>query len=332
VSVSVAVAVLAAALSLLVAGLARRYAITHALIDKPNARSSHSTDTPRGGGIGIVVAVLSGTGLLLANDLIDPGLGKALLFGGGAVAAIGWIDDHRHIGARWRALVHLLAAAWALLQLGGLPSLSVAGWTLELGLFGVPLALLGMVWVTNLYNFMDGIDGIAGSEGLFVAASAALLLALQGHHGMALLCLLIAAACSGFLYWNWPPTRLFMGDVGSGFLGYCFAVLALTGENSGELPIGVWLLLLAPFIADASYTLLARLLRGERVYEAHRQHAYQRLVRRPLSHLRVTLGWSALNLALILPLSLAVFYRPSLTLPVIALLYAALWLAWRRAG
>lgn len=317
--------------ALAIAGLSRRYALAHALIDSPNERSSHTTDTPRGGGVGIVVTVVLATATLGATGMLDTRLALALSIGGAAVAAIGWLDDHRHVGAGWRALVHFLAAGWALFQLGGIPSLSIGPWTAEVGLFGVPLALLTIVWLTNLYNFMDGIDGIAATEAIFVAATAALLLGLHGAPGVALLCLLIGMASTGFLFWNWPPAKLFMGDVGSGFLGYCFAVLAIAGENSGALPLGVWLLLLALFIADASYTLLARLLRGERVYEAHREHAYQYLVRRSGSHRRVTLGWILLNLLLILPLALLASFKTDITPLLVALLYGGLWWGWRRA-
>jgi len=331
VTVWVLSAVAALIAALVIAGLSRRYALAHALIDRPNERSSHTTDTPRGGGIGIVVTVLVATTALGYTAIIDTRLALALVVGGSAVAAIGWLDDHRHVGAGWRALVHFLAAGWALFQLGGVPSLSVGAWTLDVGLFGVPLALLTIVWLTNLYNFMDGIDGIAATQAIFVAASAGLLLGLQGSAGSALLCLLIAMACVGFLFWNWPPARLFMGDVGSGFLGYCFAVLAIASENSGELPLAVWLLLLALFIADASYTLLARLLRGDRVYEAHREHAYQYLVRRSDSHRTVTIGWTLLNLLLILPLALLASFYASTTPIVVVLTYGGLWLIWQRA-
>jgi Fuc2NAc and GlcNAc transferase len=191
--------------------------------------------------------------------------------------------------------------------------------------------LLTIVWLTNLYNFMDGIDGIAATQAMFVAATAALLLGLHGDGGSALLCLLIAMACSGFLYWNWPPARLFMGDVGSGFLGYCFAVLAIASENSGQLPLTVWLVLLSLFIGDASYTLLSRLLRGKRVYEAHREHAYQYLVRRSGSHRKVTIGWGLLNLLIILPLALLASFYTTVTPLLVALLYGAIWLMWQRA-
>ena len=315
----------------IITGLSRRYALAHALIDSPNERSSHTTDTPRGGGISIVITVLTATAALGYNGAIDNHLAWALGIGGSAVAGIGWLDDHSHISARWRALVHFLAAGWALLQLGGVPSLSVGSWTLDIGLPGIPLALLTIVWITNLYNFMDGIDGIAATQAIFVAASAALLLGLNGDAGTALLCLLIAMACTGFLFWNWPPARLFMGDVGSGFLGYCFAVLAIAGENSGQLPLAVWLLLLALFIADASYTLLARLQRGEHIYEAHREHAYQYLVRRSGSHRQITLLWSGINLLLILPLALWAHADAALAPLIMLVLYIGLWLLWQRA-
>jgi Fuc2NAc and GlcNAc transferase len=314
----------------------RRYALANALIDQPNARGSHTIATPRGGGVGIVVAVLLGTLVLGWLDLLAPNLVLALSVGGLAVALIGWIDDHGHVAAQWRALVHLIAAAWALYQLGGLPSLTVGPWQLDLGLFGIPIALLAIVWLTNLYNFMAGIDGLATSQGIFSATAAALLLGLHGAHGMAMLCLLLAAACAGFLYWNRPPAKIFMGDVGSGFLRYCFALKPISSENQGNLPLLVWLLLLALFIADAGYTLIARMLRGEAWHQAHRQHAYQRLIRQGLSHGRVTLGWSLLNLVVILPIAWWAYSQPEYAPVLVIAVYVGLWFGWRtvrnRAG
>lgn len=316
-------------LSLGVTAAVRRYALARELIDHPNPRGSHQVATPRGGGAGIVLAIIAGAALLGWLGLLSPGLTLSLTLGGGAVALVGWVDDHGHVDARWRALVHLAAAAWALYQLGGLDTLQVGRWEIPLGPFGIPLALIAIVWLTNLYNFMDGIDGLAAIQGIFAAATGAALLVGYGQQGGALLCLVIAAACAGFLYWNRPPARIFMGDIGSGFLGYCFAVVALAGEQQGSLPVQVWLLLMALFIADASYTLSARIWRGEPWYRPHRQHAYQRQARALGSHRRVDLLWGSTNLLLILPAAWWVSRHPAYGPPLLVLVYLALWLAWR---
>ena len=317
------------ALSLVITGQTRRSALARSLIDHPSDRGSHSEATPRGGGMGLVVAILFGTAWLGLGGTIDTELTWALTLGGAAVATIGWIDDHGHVKARWRALIHALAAAWALYQLGGLPVLDLGAGQLQLGVFGIPLALIAIVWLTNLYNFMDGIDGIAGTQAVFTAAAAGVLLFINGAPGTALLCLIVVAANIGFLYWNWPRARIFMGDIGSGFLGFYFAVLAIYGGNSQQLPTLLWALLLAPFIADASYTLLARILRREAWYQPHRQHAYQRLIQRGLSHRRVTVSCLLINLVLILPALWLANTRPATTPIAIIVVYLLLWFLWR---
>jgi len=195
-------------------------------------------------------------------------------------------------------VVHFLAAAWALYWLGGLPSLRVGAGAVELGPAGTVLAALGLVWFVNMYNFMDGIDGIAGSEAVTAGlAGGALLLAL-GSPGLATLSLLLAAASAGFLAWNWQPARIFMGDVGSGFLGFCFAALALASERAGALPLLGWVLLLGVFLFDATATLGRRVVRGEKWYDAHRSHAYQRAVQGGWRAAAVTGAVIAINLVL----------------------------------
>lgn len=213
-----------------------------------------------------------------------------------------YLDDRHDIPARWRFLIHLLAAVLGLWWIGGFPALSLFGLQLQMGLLGIPIGVLFVVWLLNLYNFMDGIDGIAGTEAVTVAVSGALLHWMHGEPEVAMLLLSLAAASMGFLLWNWPPAKIFMGDVGSGFLGFVFAVLAL-GLSSGALNLWVWLILLGVFVVDATYTLLRRLVRGERVYQAHRSHAYQRGARRWGSHKNVTLAVGAINVFWLLPLA-----------------------------
>ncbi len=279
-----AVAVLAAIATWLV----RHYALRASLLDVPNERSSHSVPTPRGGGIGILAALLGG--LLVARVLgwIEARLWLALLAGGGLVAAIGFVDDHRHVPARLRAAVHFVAALAALALLGGMAQLRVGTLTVPLGAAGWVLGALGIVWTINLYNFMDGIDGIAGSEALLVGGAGALLATSAGATSVATAAALLAAAAAGFLVWNWAPARIFMGDVGSGTIGYVIAVLAIASENQGGPPLVLWLVLGGVFFFDATITLIRRILHGERFYEAHRRHAYQRAVQAGWSHARVT--------------------------------------------
>jgi len=268
-------------------GVARRYALSRSLLDVPNERSSHSVPTPRGGGVAIVVVVLASLALLAARGVVGARLALALGGGGALVAVVGWLDDRRGVTPRARFAVQVLAAVWAIGWLGGMPEMTVGARALHLGAAGAVLAVLGIVWLTNLYNFMDGIDGIAAAEAIVVGFGGALLVA-GVSPPLALVSAIVAAAAGGFLVWNLPPARLFMGDVGSGFLGFLFGGLALASERARALPAVLWLVLLGPFFVDATVTLLRRLARGDRWYEAHRSHAYQRAVQAGWSHGRVT--------------------------------------------
>ncbi len=278
--------------------LVRHYAIEMSLIDVPNERSSHSEPTPRGGGIGIFVGLLAGLYAGYAFGWVEQRVFLALAIGGVLVGGIGFIDDHRHVRPAVRASVHFIAAFIALALLGGLPSLRLGTGELSLGLAGWVLGALGIVWLINLYNFMDGIDGIAASEALVVCAVGALLASLTGAPSVAIAAAVVAAAAAGFLLWNWAPAKIFMGDVGSGLLGYCIAVIALGSENAGGPPLLVWLVLGAAFFVDATVTLLRRVLHGEVWFVAHRRHAYQRAVQTGLSHGVVSGAVVGLNLLL----------------------------------
>lgn len=284
----------------------RRYALARSIMDIPNARSSHQIPTPRGGGVAIVLGFLGCLPLAGVLGVVDGQSLVALLPAGAWVAVIGFLDDHRHIPARWRLLGHFVAALWLLGWLGGLPALPVPWGTLELGWIGDVLALVFLVWLLNLYNFMDGIDGIAGLEAISVCLGGALCGWLVGAPQLVWLPLILGMAAGGFLVWNFPPARIFMGDAGSGFLGLMLGGLALQAASVAPGLIWSWLILLGVFVVDATFTLIHRLMRGERVYEAHRSHAYQRASRRFGSHLRVSLVVTLINLLWLLPLALLV--------------------------
>jgi len=283
--------------SLAMTGVVRRYALSRGLLDRPNERSLHSVATPRGGGLAIVLVVLTGIVVMAFRGALPIATAVALAGGGALVAGVGFLDDRRGMPARVRFGIHLLAAAWAVWWLGGMTELTIGASRALVGWAGTLLALATIVWATNFYNFMDGIDGLAAGEAVTVGVAGALLV---GHSSSPLagLAILIAGASAGFLVWNWPPARIFMGDVGSGFLGFMFAALALASENAGDLPALVWLILLGVFFADATITLVRRMLRGDRWYHAHRTHAYQRIVESGWPHRRVTLLVLLLNTAL----------------------------------
>ena len=283
----------------------RRYALAHSLIDIPNERSSHENPTPRGGGVSIVLTFLVGLIVLEFAGFLPVFLVWAL-FGSGALAAlIGWGDDRYDLPARLRLPGHFIGAVWALVWLGGLPELLVFGVEVNLGVAGNILAAIYLVWLLNLYNFMDGINGIAGIESITVCTGGIFLFVVSGAKtdGMCLLPALLAAASAGFLVWNFPKARIFMGDAGSGFLGLVLGVMSIAaGWAAAELFWG-WVILLGAFIVDATVTLLRRALRGQKVYEAHCCHAYQNAAQRRGSHVPVTLAYGAINLFWLLPVA-----------------------------
>lgn len=311
-------AVLAAGLVLswALTGRIRAFALSHAIVDVPNGRSSHAEPTPRGGGAAIVLLVLLGVAGAAWGGLIPAHEAIALAGGGFVVAVAGWADDRRSLSARVRLGCHLAAAAWAVYWLGGVESIAVGEGRALLGWPGSMLAVLGIVWATNLYNFMDGIDGLAAGQALCAGAAGGALLALSQGGGLAAVAFLAAAASAGFLAWNWAPAKIFMGDVGSGFLGFLFAALAVASENRGSVPLLVWLVLLGVFVVDGTFTLLRRAAAREVVYQAHREHAYQRLVQAGLTHGQVSALVIGINLALA-ALGAAAVLRPALLLPVV---------------
>jgi Fuc2NAc and GlcNAc transferase len=304
-TVSVIWILLAAAVSAvcLTAGL-RRYALARGVIDIPNQRSSHTDSTPRGGGAAIALTFLGGVAWLGAAGHLDPRIVGALFGPGVVVAGIGFLDDHRPVPAIWRLVAHACAATWALYALGGAPPVELWGRSVHLGWLGHVLAAMYLVWLINLYNFMDGIDGIAGLEAVTVGLGAGLLLWWTGAPAADwLLPALLTVSAFGFLVWNWPPARIFMGDVGSGFLGLMLGVLGLSAGAAHPDLFWCWLILLGVFVVDATCTLARRVRRREQLFEAHQQHAYQRLARRAGSHKPVTIAVGAINVFWLLPIA-----------------------------
>jgi Fuc2NAc and GlcNAc transferase len=295
---------LTSAVSWVLTGLLRRYALAQNLIDIPNKRSSHTSPTPRGGGIAIVISFLAVLPLFNSFDLLSTPVCLALWGAGFAVAVTGFLDDHGHIAARWRLLVHFGSSAWGLYWLGGFPPLTVFGYMLDLGWFGYACAAFYIVWLLNLYNFMDGIDGLAGIEAITVCVGGALMGWLVAPDSTAwILPVLLATSVSGFLVWNFPPARIFMGDAGSGFLGIVLALFSVQAAWVEPRLLWVWLILLGVFIVDATVTLCRRVLRGERFYEAHCSHAYQYASRISGAHRPVTLAICAINIFWLLPVA-----------------------------
>ena len=241
-------------------------------LDHPNDRSLHARPTPRTGGVGVMAGVAAAALAVIAAGHAGRALSAALV-GALALAALGLADDRAGLSARLRLLVQVLAAG-AFLTVGGV----AGGWAMAV------LLLVGLVWMGNLYNFMDGSDGLAGGMAVFGFGAFAWAAAMGGEAGLAVLCAGVAAAAAGFLCFNFHPARIFMGDVGSVPLGFLGGALGLVGWRAGAWPLWFPLLVFAPFILDATATLLRRALRGEKVWQAHRTHYYQRMVQMGLGH------------------------------------------------
>ncbi len=270
----------------------RRYAERQrVLIDIPNERSSHSQPKPRGGGIMIVLITLIGVlGLLLIGPARSMSL-LTFLICGGIIAFVGWIDDMRSLSTTLRLAIQVLCALVSILGIGYFDKLTVGNSAFALGLVGIPFTIIWIVGLTNAYNFMDGIDGIAGGQAVVGGLAWLGFGLIQQVPIVSIIGLLIASSSLGFLWHNWQPSRIIMGDVGATFLGYSFAVLPLLFENHTPiLENGLWfsMLVLWAFLADTGITMLRRALRRENIFQAHRSHFYQRLVISGWSHARVS--------------------------------------------
>ncbi len=291
-------------LSFLLTAFFRSYALKKNILDIPNERSSHHLPTPRGGGVAIVVTFMTSLVYVYLNHVIPLADFIGLLSVTFFVAAIGFMDDKYSLSARWRLIGHFLSAIWGIFWIGGLPDLVFFGINIQLGFIGSVLSVFYLVWMLNLYNFMDGIDGLASLEAICVCFGMCILYFVVGAHELIVLPLSLAMAVLGFLCWNMPPAKIFMGDAGSSFLGILLGLLSLQAAWHSPKFLWCWLILLGVFIVDATVTLFRRFLRGAKVYEAHRSHAYQFASRHFGKHLPVSLGVSFINIFWLLPISL----------------------------
>ena len=277
-------------------------------MDIPNERSSHLTPTPRGGGIAFVATSIAGFLLLLLNSELDRADLLALCCAGAIAAIAGHLDDRQKIsGATIRLGFHALGAIILIVGIGFPSQISLFDRTVNTGVIGSILGVLYLVWLLNLFNFMDGIDGIAASEAIFVCFAGAIL----NFHVLSdinfIAAAIILASCTfGFLLYNWSPAKIFMGDVGSGYLGIVIGGLSLIAANQDPELLWVWIILLAVFVSDATVTLIRRLLRKQKPHVAHRSHAYQHLAIRLNSHAKVALLVLAVNIAWLLPIAFLV--------------------------
>lgn len=294
-------------------GLFRRIALRARLLDLPVSRSAHTHPTPVAGGLGIVlVYFVLATWLRLSA--IMPMHEYMAVLGGLVIAGVGLVDDYRHLDIKWRMPAQFLAAIWSAWWLGDVPAIQFGSLTLPASWLLNLLAVVALVWLTNLYNFMDGIDGIAGGELVFVSALSLFFVITAGDQVLSLLTATLLGAGAGFLVWNWSPARIFLGDAGSGFIGFSLGVLALISMQHGSMSVWTWVLLLGVFIVDATVTLCLRYLRGDKWYEGHASHAYQNAARKHKSHAKVTISVLVINSLWLAPLAWCSVQFPDLGL------------------
>ncbi|WP_127754121.1 glycosyl transferase family 4 [Devosia sp. 1566] len=312
--------------------LVERHASRWGLVQAPNVRSSHALPTPRGGGIAIAVAaVMAGlTFGLGGTPLLVPVAALAA-----AAAALGFADDLLDLSPALRFPLQIALFALLYVLVSPLPALALGPhWSLAGALLAILVVLVG-VWWLNLFNFIDGIDGIAASQAILVLLGAACIWCLTAGatapSAVFWLSLAIAAAAAGFLQRNWPPARIFMGDAGSYGLAFLVFAIALLTIADGALPYASWLILPAATVTDATVTLLRRLARGEKPWQAHRRHAYQQLARR-WGHQTVTLLFAALTALWTAPLAAAAAMLPAWQWPLALLAYAPLIVVATAAG
>jgi UDP-N-acetylmuramyl pentapeptide phosphotransferase/UDP-N-acetylglucosamine-1-phosphate transferase len=297
-------------LSYILTFLIRDYALRNKMFDIPNERSLHDVPTPKGGGIAITLTWYAGITTLYYSGIIERNLYFALL-SGAMLAFVSLIDDIKGLRPIFRLIVHFLTAILAFYFLGGLRPLVMPELNINYNYIIYPLAIIGMVWFINLFNFMDGVDGFASVEVITVAS----VLFLMSWN---LISILLIACVTGFLCWNWPRAKIFMGDVGSTQLGFILVVLGIYFHNTYEFSILNWIMLTSPFWFDATLTLLRRWRNGEKLSEAHRKHVYQRIVQAGFSHEKVNMFLISLNLIII---TLITIYREFkiLQIPIFAL-------------
>ncbi|MBA2655632.1 MAG: glycosyltransferase family 4 protein [Tatlockia sp.] len=296
-------------LSLSLTWALHRFRLSSMMLDVPNHRSSHVNPTPRGGGLAFVFCFSLALIFLWNYKLIGFLPAISLLGTSFFIAFIGFMDDLHGVSVEWRLLGHFIAASLALYGLGGMAEINLFYWTLPAGLLTSAMAVLYLVWLLNLYNFMDGIDGLAAIEAITVCIGGALLYYFLNQPMAAILPLTLAVSVAGFLIWNFPPARIFMGDAGSGFLGFVLGLLSIQAAIIETNFFWAWLILLGVFIVDATVTLLRRIIQGEVIFEAHRSHAYQHASRFYGRHRPVTLAVLVINLLWLFPMAFAVGFN-----------------------
>ena len=288
----------------------KKIAVHYNILANPDYRTLHESPTPRGGGL--IFSLVFVFSILIFSGFYELSNQIFYIFGvGGFIATLfGFIDDINNMRAKIKLSIQLLLSAWTIYWLD-LGELFLLGWT---PIFMViPFILFFMVWIMNAYNFMDGIDGMAASGAIFISLTLAIVLSLTNSSVEVInIFILLAIVVVGFIFFNWPPATIFMGDAGSVFLGYIFGSLLLLTILNNEISVWTWLTVFGYFFADTTVTQIMRVILVKKWYLAHRSHAYQNLARITNSHLKVTTGVTLYNLVWIFPLTLWSALQPEM--------------------
>ena len=268
----------------------KNYMIKKSLVATVNERSSHTTPTPHGGGIALCLTWFIGLVYLYFIGEIEPSLFYALLFGA-VISIVSFFDDIYELSPKLRLIIQSTVAIGGLYFLGGFETFTFGIFDIQNPILTNVFAFFMIIWFINLYNFLDGINGYAGSEAVFLALAGFVLFG--GNHF-----LVLGVAVLGFLYWNWNKAKIFMGDVGSTLLGYNIAIFTIYYANQEATNFWIWIILFALFWFDATLTLIRRKLNKEKLSQAHKKHAYQRLTQSGWSHFKVTNYSIGINLIL----------------------------------
>ena len=328
-------------LSWLLTWIAVKFLPKWGLVSVSNDRSSHIGSVPSGGGIAFVIVTVIGLTVLQSMNQIPETLYMAIVGAGGLVAAIGFWDDRGSVTRKVRLLCQFMAAFWLLYWLGN-PQVQIFGWIPEIWILVSVVSVLGIIWLINLYNFMDGTDGLATTQAILVLAFAFFV---SDHHSWGFLIVPLLALL-GFLPHNWPKAKIFMGDVGSGFLGVLLAalllyssclenpILACLTSSEFDIPLWSWVILLSTFWVDATYTLIVKRMNGIGFSKAHNQHLYQKISRGYDSHVKLLLINVTIVVLWLYPLAYLAFLQPywGFALALLAALPTLILCIWLRAG
>jgi len=306
----------------------REYSIKNKLFDIPNNRSSHTLPTPKSGGVAIVITMLITIMSLAFYDFIDINITLSMIIGLSIVAVTGLIDDLKNLSIKNRVVAYIVSVVISLYLIGGLNNISINNYNIHLSDAGYIVSLLFMFWIINLYNFMDGTDGFAAIQTISACLFICYLLFISDNAPFFTLVFCLLSSTIAFLYWNWSPAKIFMGDVGSCSIGFLFGVLAIYTEGQGMIPISVWLILLAPFIGDATFTLFKRILNREKWYKAHNSHAYQKFYQARVSHRQLAIGLLVINVLITWPCAYVANFNKNLEFAMILLSYSIIGGVW----